>query len=97
MKIKRNILKNLNFVLNKNQKIAIVGPTGSGKTTIFRLLFKFYENYSGEIFIEGRNLREISKKEITNILGIIPQDVVLFNESVFFNISYGKLSESFKE
>ena len=87
---KRNILKNLNFVLNKNQKIAIVGPTGSGKTTIFRLLFKFYENYSGEIFIEGRNLREISKKEITNILGIIPQDVVLFNESVFFNISYGK-------
>ena len=93
---KRNILKNLNFVLNKNQKIAIVGPTGSGKTTIFRLLFKFYENYSGEIFIEGRNLREISKKEITNILGIIPQDVVLFNESVFFNISYGKLSESFK-
>ena len=93
---KKNIFKNLNFVLNKNQKIAIVGPTGSGKTTIFRLLFKFYENYSGEIFIEGRNLREISKKEITNILGIIPQDVVLFNESVFFNISYGKLSESFK-
>ena len=78
------------------KKIAVVGPTGSGKTTIFRLLYKFYENFSGNIFIDGKEIRNISEQNITNILGIIPQDIVLFNESIYFNIQYGRLEENKK-
>ena len=87
-------LNNLSFGIKKGQKVAFVGPTGSGKTTIFRLLFKFYDNFSGNIFIDGINIKKIPKEKISNIFGIIPQDVVLFNESIFFNINYGKLSKN---
>ena len=87
-------LNNLSFGIKKGQKVAFVGPTGSGKTTIFRLLFKFYDNFSGNIFIDGTNIKKIPKEKISNLFGIIPQDVVLFNESIFFNINYGKLSKN---
>ena len=88
---KNKILDNLSFFINRGEKIAVVGPTGSGKTTIFRLLYKFYENFSGNIFIDGKEIRNISEQNITNILGIIPQDIVLFNESIYFNIQYVRL------
>ena len=91
---KTKTLNNLSFSIKKGEKVAFVGPTGSGKTTIFRLLFKFYDNFSGNIFIDGINIKKIPKEKISNIFGIIPQDVVLFNESIFFNINYGKLSKN---
>ena len=91
---KTKTLNNLSFGIKKGQKVAFVGPTGSGKTTIFRLLFKFYDNFSGNIFIDGTNIKKIPKEKISNLFGIIPQDVVLFNESIFFNINYGKLSKN---
>ena len=91
---KRKILKNINLKINQGERIALVGPTGSGKTTIFRLLYKFYEIFDGDIFIDGKNIKEISKKNIRQILGIIPQDIVLFNNSILYNISYGNLKKS---
>ncbi len=91
---KRKILKNVNLKIFAKQKIAIVGPSGSGKTTIFRLLFKFYEDYTGEILINNQNLRNIDENSLRNSLGIIPQDIVMFNESIFYNIRYGDLDSS---
>jgi len=90
----RKILKNINLKIPSKQKIALVGPTGSGKTTIFRLLYKFYENYSGDIFINNQNLKSINESSLRNRLGIIPQDIVMFNDSIFYNIHYGNLDSS---
>ena len=91
---KRKILKNVNLKICAKQKIALVGPSGSGKTTIFRLLFKFYEDYTGEILINYQNLRNIDENSLRNSLGIIPQDIVMFNDSIFYNIHYGNLDSS---
>ena len=77
---------------SKIKKVAFVGPTGSGKTTIFRLLYKFYTNYTGEILINGINLKKISEYSLREKLGIIPQDIVLFNDTIFYNIHYGNFS-----
>ena len=91
---KRKILKNINFKISAKQKVALVGPSGSGKTTIFRLLFKFFENYTGDIFINNQNLKNINEISLRNRLGIIPQDIVMFNDSIFYNIHYGNLESS---
>ena len=91
---KRKILKNINLKISAKQKVALVGPSGSGKTTIFRLLFKFYENYTGDIFINNQNLKNINEISLRNRLGIIPQDIVMFNDSIFYNIHYGNLESS---
>ena len=94
---KRKILKNINLKISAKQKVALVGPSGSGKTTIFRLLFKFYENYTGDIFINNQNLKNINEISLRNRLGIIPQDIVMFNDSIFYNIHYGNLESSKNE
>ena len=91
---KRKILKNINFKISAKQKVALVGPSGSGKTTIFRLLFKFFDNYTGDIFINNQNLKNINEISLRNRLGIIPQDIVMFNDSIFYNIHYGNLESS---
>ncbi len=91
---KRNILKKINLKIYAKQKIALVGPSGSGKTTIFRLLFKFYENYTGDIFFNKQNLKNIDENSLRSKLGIIPQDIVMFNDSIFYNIRYGNLDSS---
>ena len=91
---KRKILKNINLKISAKQKVALVGPSGSGKTTIFRLLFKFFENYTGDIFINDQNLKNINEISLRNRLGIIPQDIVMFNNSIFYNIHYGNLASS---
>ena len=91
---KRKILKNINLKISAKQKVALVGPSGSGKTTIFRLLFKFFENYTGDIFINDQNLKNINEISLRNRLGIIPQDIVMFNDSIFYNIHYGNLESS---
>ena len=89
-KTDRNILQGISFNVDRGKTIAIVGASGAGKSTIARLLFRFYDVTSGKIEIDGRDIREISQKNLRDIIGIVPQDTVLFNDSIYYNIAYGK-------
>jgi ATP-binding cassette subfamily B protein len=71
------------------KKIAIVGPSGSGKSTIGRLLFRFYDVNGGAICIDGQDVREVTQKSLHQAIGVVPQDTVLFNDTIFYNIAYG--------
>ena len=86
----RLILQGISFNVKKGETLAIVGMSGAGKSTIARLLFRFYDVTSGKIEIEGRDIREASQKSLRKLIGIVPQDTVLFNDSIFYNIAYGK-------
>ena len=90
----RAILKNVSFKIPSGQTLAIVGPSGSGKSTIARLLFRFYDTTSGDIFIGDRTLREVTQKSLRQAIGIVPQDTVLFNDTIGYNIQYGNPSAS---
>jgi len=85
----RQILKNVSFTIPYGHKVAIVGPTGSGKSTIARLLFRFYDPTAGSIFIGTQNIKKVSQFSLHALIGVVPQDMVLFNESIFYNIAYG--------
>jgi ABC-type transport system involved in Fe-S cluster assembly fused permease/ATPase subunit len=85
----RNILSDVSFTVPSGQKIAIVGPSGSGKSTIARLLFRFYDVNDGSITIDNLDIRDISQESLRRIIGIVPQDTVLFNNSIYYNIAYG--------
>ncbi len=84
------VLDQVSFSLNRGENIAIVGATGSGKSTILRLITKAYDNYQGNIRLNGRELRDISKAELFSCTTLMQQDVFLFNESIRFNISLGR-------
>lgn len=86
----KTVLKNLNLTVNPGEKIAIVGATGSGKTTIVNLLTRFYELNSGAIYLDGVDITEIPKKELRDAIGIVLQDTVLFSDTIAKNIRYGK-------
>ena len=86
----REILKNVSFKIPAGKTLAIVGPSGSGKSTIARLLFRFYDVTSGAIKIGGTDVREAKQKSLRQSIGIVPQDTVLFNDSINYNIRYGK-------
>ena len=83
------ILKNVSFTINKNEKVAIVGATGAGKTTIINLLYRFYDVDSGEILIDGRNIKEYDIQSLRRNFGLVQQDVFLFSGTVFDNIRLG--------
>ena len=85
-----NVLENLSVTVEPGQHIAIVGPSGAGKTTIFSLLMKFYQNYRGEILIGNHNLSELSEEQIRNMIAYIPQDNTLFYGTIKDNLLYGK-------
>ncbi|MDH3976073.1 MAG: ABC transporter ATP-binding protein/permease [Deltaproteobacteria bacterium] len=85
----RPILKNVSFKVSSGKTVAIVGPSGAGKSTISRLLFRFYDVSSGAIAIDGQNIREISQHSLRRAIGIVPQDTVLFNDTIAYNIQYG--------
>jgi ABC-type transport system involved in Fe-S cluster assembly fused permease/ATPase subunit len=72
--------------------LAIVGPTGAGKSTIFRLLFRFYDVDTGRILIDGQDVRLVRQKQLRQCIGVVPQDTVLFNETIHYNIQYGKVT-----
>ena len=93
----RSIIKNLSFDLPKGKSLAIVGPTGAGKSTISKLLFRFYDPVSGEIIINNKNIKYYKQDELRKIIGIIPQDTVLFNDTIYYNINYGKPSATREE
>ncbi|MDC0587216.1 ABC transporter ATP-binding protein/permease [bacterium] len=86
----RLIIKNLSFKLTKGKSLAIVGPTGAGKSTISKLLFRFYDPLSGEILFNNKNIKDYKQLDLRKIIGIVPQDTVLFNDTIYYNISYGK-------
>jgi ATP-binding cassette, subfamily B, heavy metal transporter len=89
---RRPILKDLSFAVEPGKTIAIVGPSGAGKSTISRLLFRFYDPTSGEILIDGQNIAEVTQASLRAAIGVVPQDTVLFNDSLEYNIAYGRPS-----
>ena len=85
----RPILKDISFTIFPGQKVAIVGASGAGKSTLVKLLFRFYDATSGDISIDGQNIRHITQQSLRKHLGIVPQDTVLFNDTLMENIRYG--------
>lgn len=86
----RAILKGVDFEVQPGQTVAIVGPSGAGKSTISRLLFRFYDVTSGRITIDGKDVRDVTQASVRRAIGMVPQDTVLFNESIKYNIRYGR-------
>ncbi len=91
------VLKNVSFSIKKGETVAIVGPSGSGKSTIADLISRFYDTKSGSIFLDGNDLKDINIKSLRNNLGIVTQETILFDETVEFNIAYGKIEYSEEE
>ena len=86
----RPILKDISFEVPAGQMVAIVGPSGAGKSTIARVLFRFYDIQSGAVTIDGQDIREVTQKSLRAAIGVVPQDTVLFNDTIFYNIKYGR-------
>ena len=86
---KRVILKGISFQVPNGKKVAIVGPTGAGKSTISRLLFRFYDPIEGQITINNENLKNVNQESLRQKIGVVPQDTVLFNDTIYYNIAYG--------
>ena len=91
------VIKDLSFKVKKGEKIAIVGETGAGKTTIVKLLMRFYDVSGGEIKIDGVNINRYDKHSIRSLVGMVLQDTWLFNDTIFNNIRYGKLDATEEE
>jgi len=90
----RQILNNISFKVPSGHKVAIVGASGAGKSTITRLLFRFYDTDSGAVLIDGQDIKDVSQKSLRDAIGIVPQDTVLFNDTIYNNIIYAKPDSS---
>lgn len=93
----RRILDGISFTVPAGKSVAIVGTSGSGKSTILRLLFRFYDAHSGNIKIDGQDIRKVTQESLRKTIGVVPQDMVLFNDTIFHNIHYGRLSATNEE
>ncbi len=87
---RRQILADVDFEIPAGHKVAVVGASGAGKSTLSRLLFRFYDATSGRILIDGQDIRDVTQKSLRAAIGIVPQDTVLFNDSIYYNIAYGR-------
>ena len=90
----RPILNKINIDVKAGNTVAIVGPSGSGKSTIGRLLFRFYDVNEGALCIDGQDIRDVTQDSLHRAIGVVPQDTVLFNDTIFYNIAYGRENAS---
>lgn len=95
--VKRDILKDVSFNITAGTITAVVGQSGAGKSTLARLLFRFYDVQSGKIFIDGQNIQDVTQESLRRAIGIVPQDTVLFNDTIGYNIAYGNPKASIEE
>jgi ATP-binding cassette subfamily B protein len=86
----RPILRGIDLHVGQGEKVALVGASGAGKSTIGRLLFRFYDVSGGAIRIDGQDIRDITQTSLHQAIGVVPQDTVLFNDTIFYNIAYGR-------
>ncbi|MCK5359444.1 MAG: ABC transporter ATP-binding protein/permease, partial [Gammaproteobacteria bacterium] len=87
---RRQILKNISFKIPAGKTVAVVGHSGAGKSTLSRLLYRFYDVNEGAIKIDGQDIRDVTQQSLRRSIGIVPQDTVLFNDSIYYNIAYGR-------
>lgn len=92
-----SILKGVSFTVPAGQKVAVVGSSGGGKSTLLRLLYRFYDTDKGSVSVDGQDLRNVTIDSLRKSIGVVPQDLVLFNESIFYNIRYGNPSATEEE
>jgi ABC-type transport system involved in Fe-S cluster assembly fused permease/ATPase subunit len=87
----RIVLKGISFTVPAGKTVAVVGPSGAGKSTISRILYRFYDIKSGRVTIDGQDIRDVTQESLRAVIGIVPQDTVLFNDTVKYNIAYGRI------
>ncbi|MEY9769937.1 ABC-type transport system involved in Fe-S cluster assembly fused permease/ATPase subunit [Sinorhizobium fredii] len=90
----RPILKGISFEVPAGKTVAVVGPSGAGKSTLSRLLYRFYDVQRGSITVDGQDVRDVTQKSLRGAIGMVPQDTVLFNDSIAYNIRYGRTAAS---
>lgn len=90
----RPILKGITFEVPAGKTVAVVGPSGAGKSTLSRLLYRFYDVQEGAITVDGQDVRTVTQKSLRSVIGMVPQDTVLFNDTIAYNIRYGRVSAS---
>ncbi|PVV08674.1 MAG: metal ABC transporter permease [gamma proteobacterium symbiont of Ctena orbiculata] len=95
--VERQILYKVDFTIRNGEKLAVVGHSGAGKSTLSRLLFRFYDVRDGRIMIDGQDIRRVSRSSLRAYIGIVPQDTVLFNETILYNLAYGRPQASREE
>ena len=93
----RQILHDVSFTIPSGKKLAVVGPSGAGKSTLARLLFRFYDVDAGAVQVDGQNVRDLSQASLRQAIGIVPQDTVLFNDSIYHNILYARPNASVED
>ena len=93
----RVVLKGISFIVPAGKTVAVVGPSGAGKSTISRILYRFYDIKSGSVTIDGQDIRDVTQASLRAAIGIVPQDTVLFNDTIRYNIAYGRIGANESE
>ena len=91
------VLENISFTISGGQMVAVVGPSGSGKSTLSRMLLRFYDPDQGRVLIDGQDIRSLTLQSLRQVMGVVPQDTVLFNDTIGYNIAYGRPGASHEE